>query len=120
MIMKHDEENLFELLNIIHELEYDSLKEIADYETCIEKLFYLTEGYFGYKSEIENFCIDDYSGEPITHTKNEYNKFIEEFYKVVLKTFVEKTDVGKLIYKNGYFDGEYEAKMLYEDDTDEF
>ena len=117
--MGYDEENLFQLLSIIHELEYDSLKEIADYETCVEKLFYLTEGYFGFKSQIEEFCIDDYSGEPINHTKDEYDKFIEEFYKVVLKTFMEKTNAGKLIYKNGYFDGEYETKILYEGDKDE-
>lgn len=104
MIMNFDEYDLFIIMRIIYNLENNTGMRIEDYKYALNEIYETIEGYHGYASEIEEFCIDE-NGDLIKHTTDEYEKFLKYIYKSMINIYTQN------IYNKGFENGLKEGRI---------
>ena len=81
-------EDIIELYKIDEELDNSEYKT-NDYITAFEKIYEKFEGYFGIKTEMEEWGLDE-NGKEIKHTLKEYKKFYDKLIKNIYSMLIKK------------------------------
>lgn len=114
-----EEWRMWKLLDILVQLDENSNLDEESHRLALSDIFEEFEGYYGYKTEIEEFVFNE-DGEIADPSIEEYNDFIFYISRKILKTLVENTKMGRKIHQEGFDEGEYYTTIFYTEKDDDY